>query len=307
MKFSFKRLVNGLTRTKDELLGKIRSAVGMHQKIDEDFIDEIEEILIKSDVGVPTTEKIIGGLIEANKVEKPEGPEAILNLLKRQIENIFSGNGTKPESFFDSHTKPFVIMIVGVNGTGKTTTIGKMAKYFHEQGKKVLLAACDTFRAAAVEQLEIWAKRVDCEIVKSAPGGDSAAVAFDAIKAAQSRDIDVVIIDTAGRLHTKINLLEELKKIKRVVNKAHPGAPHETLLVIDATTGQNGVRQVKVFDEALELSGLVLTKLDGTAKGGIVVAIADQFDVPVKFIGLGEKIDDLGEFSKKDFVEALFA
>lgn len=307
MKFSFKRLVKGLTRTKDELLGKIRSAVGMHQKIDEDFIDEIEEILIKSDVGVATTGRIIDGLLEANKIEKPEGPEAILDLLKRQIENVFSGNGSKPESFFDSHAKPFVVMIVGVNGTGKTTTIGKMAKYFHDQGKKVLMAACDTFRAAAVEQLEIWANRVDCEIVKSAPGGDSAAVAFDAIKAAQSRDIDVVIIDTAGRLHTKINLLEELKKIKRVVAKAHPGAPHETLLVIDATTGQNGVRQVKVFDDALELSGLVLTKLDGTAKGGIVVAIADQFDVPVKFIGLGEQIDDLDEFSKKDFVEALFS
>jgi fused signal recognition particle receptor len=306
MKFSFKRLVKGLSKTKDEVFGKIRTAIGMHQKIDEDFLDDVEEILIKSDVGVSTTQKIIDGLIEANKLEKPQGEEEILDLLKREIGKIFSDNGSQPESFFDIDKKPYVIMIVGVNGTGKTTTIGKLAKYFHDQGKKVMLAACDTFRAAAVEQLEIWSQRSQAEIVKSAPGGDSAAVAFDAIQAALKRGTDVVIIDTAGRLHTKLNLLEELKKIKRVVNKAHPGAPNETLLVIDATTGQNGVRQVKVFDEALELSGLVLTKLDGTAKGGIVVAIADQFDVPVKFVGLGEQMDDLDEFSKRDFVEALF-
>jgi fused signal recognition particle receptor len=306
MKFSFKRLVNGLSKTKDEVFGKIRLVIGMHQKIDDDFLDEVEEILIKSDVGVSTTQKIIDGLIEANKDEKPQGEEEILALLKREIGKIFSDNGSTPQSFFEISKKPYVIMIVGVNGTGKTTTIGKLAKYFHDQGKNVLLAACDTFRAAAVEQLEIWAQRSQSEIVKSAPGGDSAAVAFDAMQAAVKRGSDVVIIDTAGRLHTKLNLLEELKKIKRVVNKVHPGAPHETLLVIDATTGQNGMRQVKVFDEALELTGLVLTKLDGTAKGGIVVAIADQFDVPVKLVGLGEQVDDLDEFSKKDFVEALF-
>lgn len=305
MKFSFKRLVQGLTKTKDNLFGKIRSAIGMHTKIDDDFLEEIEEILIKSDIGVSTTQKIIDGLIEANKSEKPEGPDEIMALLKREIGKIFA-NGDEEISFFDINQKPFVIMIVGVNGTGKTTTIGKMAKYFSERGNKVLLAACDTFRAAAVEQLEIWSQRAKCDIVKSNPGGDSAAVAFDAVQAAARRGVDVVIIDTAGRLHTKLNLMEELKKIKRVVNKAMPGAPHETLLAIDATTGQNGVQQVKVFDEALELSGLVLTKLDGTAKGGIVVAIADQFEVPVKFVGLGEQIDDLDEFSKSNFVEALF-
>lgn len=287
------------------MFGKIRSAIGLHKKIDDEFLEEIEEILIKSDVGVSTTQKILDGLEEANREQKPEGEEQILGLLKSQIEKVFSENGHR-ESFFDIAQKPFVIMIVGVNGTGKTTTIGKLAKYFGDQGKRVVLAACDTFRAAAVEQLEIWSQRANSEIIKSAPGGDSAAVAFDAVKAAKSRGADVVIIDTAGRLHTKTNLLEELKKIKRVVNKAHPGAPHETLLVIDATTGQNGVRQVKVFDEALELTGLVLTKLDGTAKGGIVVAIADQFDVPVKFVGLGEQMDDLDEFSRSDFVEALF-
>jgi fused signal recognition particle receptor len=306
MKFSLKRLVKGLSKTKEGLMSKIRSAVGMHQKINEDFLNDIEEILIKSDIGVSTTQKIIEGLIEANKTEKPEGSEAIVALLKSEIGKIFADGENNIESFFESGHKPYVIMIVGVNGTGKTTTIGKMAKYFSSQGKKVLVAACDTFRAAAVEQLEIWSNRADCEIVKSHPGGDSAAVAFDAIQAAIKRNIDVVIIDTAGRLHTKLNLLEELKKIKRVITKASPGAPHETLLAIDATTGQNGVQQVKVFNEALELSGLVLTKLDGTAKGGIVVAIADQFDVPVKFIGLGEQIDDLDEFSQKDFVEALF-
>ena len=305
MKFSFKRLVKGLSKTKEGLFGKIRTAIGMHKKINGDFLDEIEEILIKSDVGVSTTQKIIEGLIEANKAEKPEGAEQILALLKTEIEKVFS-NGNEPESFFDVKSKPYVIMIVGVNGTGKTTSIGKMANYFATNGKKVLLAACDTFRAAAVEQLEIWAQRADCEIVKSHPGGDSAAVAYDALQAAIKRETDVVIIDTAGRLHTKVNLLEELKKIKRVLAKALPGAPHEILLVIDATTGQNGVQQVKVFDDVLDLTGLILTKLDGTAKGGVVVAIADQLEVPVKFIGLGEKIDDLDEFSQKDFVEALF-
>lgn len=305
MKFSFKRLVKGLAKTKAGLFGKIRTAIGLHKKIDEDLLEEIEEILIKSDIGVSTTQKIIEGLVEANKAEKPEGEEEILALLKREIEKVFA-NGDMSTSFFDIDTKPYVIMIVGVNGTGKTTSIGKMARYFAANGKNVLLAACDTFRAAAVEQLEIWAQRADCGIVKSNPGGDSAAVAFDALQAARSRDTDVVIIDTAGRLHTKVNLLEELKKIKRVLGKALPGSPHETLLVIDATTGQNGIQQVKVFDEALELTGLILTKLDGTAKGGVVVAIADQFDVPVKFIGLGEKLDDLDEFSRKDFVEALF-
>ena len=221
MKFSFKRLVKGLTKTKDNLFGKIRSVIGMHTKIDDDFLEEIEEILIKSDIGVSTTQKIIDGLIEANKTEKPEGPDQIMALLKNEIEKIFA-NGDEQISFFDINQKPFVIMIVGVNGTGKTTTIGKMAKYFAEQNKKVLLAACDTFRAAAVEQLEIWSQRANCDIVKSNPGGDSAAVAFDAVQAAAKRDIDVVIIDTAGRLHTKLNLMEELKKIKRVVNKAMP-------------------------------------------------------------------------------------
>jgi fused signal recognition particle receptor len=262
------------------------------------------EILIKSDVGVGATERVIDGLKERVKSEKEKDVGGVVNLLKDEVSQILQSDDHR-ESFFDSQHHPYVIVVVGVNGTGKTTSIGKLAHTFKSGGKSVLVAACDTFRAAAIEQLEIWADRVGCDFVRSTPGADSASVAFDAVQAAKSRSIDVVIIDTAGRLHTKVNLMEELKKIKRVITKADTTAPHEILLAVDATTGQNGIQQVKVFDEALELTGLILTKLDGTAKGGIVVAIADEFRVPVRFVGLGEQIDDLDEFSPKDFVEAM--
>ena len=305
MKFSFRRLKDGLAKTKSGLVDKVKSVVGLHAKVDDDLLDDLEEALIESDVGVGATEKIIDGLKERVRNEGDASSDGVFELLKNEVSNILVSDNHQ-ESFFDSSHKPFVIMVVGVNGTGKTTSIGKLAYTFKQAGKSVILAACDTFRAAAIEQLEIWADRVGCEFVRSTPGADSASVAFDAVKAAISRNVDVVIIDTAGRLHTKVNLMEELKKIKRVVSKADPTAPHEILLAIDATTGQNGIQQVKVFDGALELSGLLLTKLDGTAKGGIVIAIADEFKVPVRFVGLGEKIEDLDEFSPKDFVEALF-
>jgi len=305
MKFSFSKLKSGLSKTKDNLLGRVKSAVGLHTKVDEALLEDIEEALVKSDVGISATEKIIEGLKERVKELSEKETESIVDLLKAEMAQILRSDNHR-ESFFDHPARPLVILVVGVNGTGKTTSIAKLAHTFKQSGKSVMVAACDTFRAAAIEQLEIWANRVGCEFVRSTPGADSAAVAFDAVQAAKSRNIDVVIIDTAGRLHTKVNLMEELKKIKRVVAKAEPSAPHETLLAIDATTGQNGMQQVKVFDEALVLTGLVLTKLDGTAKGGIVIAIADEFKVPVRFVGLGEQMDDLDEFSPKDFVEALF-
>ncbi len=305
MKFSFKRLKNGLTRTKSNLVGRVKSVIGLHVKVDDDLIEGLEQVLIESDVGVGATAKIIEGLKERVKADGVAESDSVLEMLKAEVSEILVSENHR-ESFFETDARPFVIMVVGVNGTGKTTSIGKLANTFKENGKSVLVAACDTFRAAAIEQLEIWTDRVGCEFVRSTPGADSAAVAFDAVQAAKSRGIDVVIIDTAGRLHTKKNLMEELKKIKRVVAKADQTAPHEILLTIDATTGQNGVQQVKVFDEAINLTGLLLTKLDGTAKGGIVIAIAEEFDVPVRFVGLGEQIDDLDEFSPRDFVEALF-
>jgi fused signal recognition particle receptor len=305
MKFSLKRLTEGLSKTKDSLLGKVKQVVGLHAKVDDELLVDLEEALIKSDVGISATERIIDGLKKRVKEKGDNDSGAVVSLLKSEISQILQSDDHR-RSFFDIANKPFVVMVVGVNGTGKTTSVGKLAHTFKQNGMSVLIAACDTFRAAAIEQLEIWAGRNKCDFIRSTPGSDSAAVAFDAVQAAKSRGIDAVLIDTAGRLHTKINLMEELKKIKRVVTKADPTAPHEILLAIDATTGQNGIQQVKVFDEALDLTGLLLTKLDGTAKGGIVIAIADEFKVPVRFVGLGEKIDDLDEFSPSDFAEALF-
>lgn len=305
MKSAIRRLRDGLSKTKDNLVGRIKSVVSLHAKIDDELLEELEEVLIKSDVGVGATERVIEGLKQRVKSEKEKDSAKVVDLLKDEISTILRSDNHR-ESFFDIDLNPYVVLVVGVNGTGKTTSVGKLAHTFKQNGKSVLIAACDTFRAAAIEQLEIWANRVGCEFVRSTPGADSASVAFDAVRAAKSRGIDVVIIDTAGRLHTKVNLMEELKKIKRVVTKAEPEAPHEILLAIDATTGQNGVQQVKAFDEALDLTGLILTKLDGTAKGGIVIAIADELKVPVRFVGLGEKIEDLAEFSPGDFVEELF-
>jgi len=304
-KFSIEKLKQGLSKTKKSLLGKITEAVGLSKKIDQELLDQLEEILLKGDVGVKATEKIIQDLKNRVKEEKIEDPQKIIELIKEEILAILEGsiistNTSSPDA------KPLIIMIVGVNGTGKTTSIAKLAKKYSDMGKKVLVVACDTFRAAALEQLSIWAQRAGVEIIKSQPDQDPASVAFDAVKAALSRDIDVVIVDTAGRLHTKYNLMEELKKIKRVMGKSREGAPQEVFLVLDATTGQNGISQAKMFDQAVGLSGIILAKLDGTAKGGIVIAIANELKIPVRYIGIGEKIDDLEEFDPKSFVEALF-
>jgi fused signal recognition particle receptor len=303
MKFSLEKLKSGLFKTKENLLGKITQAVGLHKKIDQELLDELEEILIKSDVGPFTTTKIIEGLKKEATSQKIDDSEKVIGLLKDQVTSILAAE----EMSKNEMASPHVIMMVGVNGTGKTTSIAKLAKDYKDQGKKVLVAACDTFRAAAGEQLSIWADRVGVELVGSLPNQDPASVAFDAIRAACSRGFDVVIADTAGRLHTKVNLMEELKKVKRVMGKASAGAPHEILLVIDATTGQNGLSQVRMFQEAVGITGIFLTKLDGTAKGGIMIAITDEFKVPVKYVGLGEKPDDFQRFDPAQFAEALFS
>lgn len=301
----FSKLKSGLAKTKANFLGKIASAVGIHKKIDDQLLTSLETILLEADVGVTGTEKILNGLKEKAKREKIEDSDKIVELLKEEIAKLVNSSGVVSTSAHSS--KPWVIMVVGVNGNGKTTSIGKLAHYYKEQGKKVLLAACDTFRAAAIEQLEIWAKRAGAEIVKNQPNADPAAVAFDAIKSALSQNIDIVIVDTAGRLQTKVNLMEELKKIKKVIGKALPGAPHEILLVIDSTTGQNALSQVKLFSQAVEISGIILTKLDGTAKGGIIISIVSELKIPIKYVGVGEKIEDLEIFEPKEFVEALFS
>jgi len=303
LKISLEKLKSGLSKTKENLFGKISKVVGLHKKIDQELLSELEEILIKADVGPSTTEKIIEGIKKEAKARNTEDSEKVVELLKDQIVSILGHERISEAPLFSPH----VIMMVGVNGTGKTTSIAKLAKKYSDEGKKVLVAACDTFRAAALEQLSIWAQRVGVEMTRSMPNQDPASVAFDAIKSASARKFDLVIADTAGRLHTKINLMEELKKIKRVMGKALEGAPHEVLLVIDATTGQNGISQVQLFDEAVGVTGLFLTKLDGTAKGGIIIATADGLKVPVKYVGLGEKPDDFQPFDPVQFTEALFA
>ena len=300
------KLKKGLTKTREGMVQKIREVIRRRPEIDEETLEEIEEILIEADVGVEPTLRIIDQLRERFETGEPvENPEtAIQEFLEKEIRKILLPSDTAPSIAIT--TKPHIILVVGVNGVGKTTTIGKMAHKLNREGKKVLFAAGDTFRAAAIEQLGIWADRTGSDIVQHQPGADAASVAFDAIQAARARDIDVVLIDTAGRLHTKINLMEEVKKIRRVVAKAMPGAPHETLLVLDATTGQNAVIQAKQFHSAVELTGLVLAKLDGTAKGGVVIAIADELDLPVRYVGLGEDIEDLDDFDPETFVQALF-
>lgn len=295
----------GLSKTRTSFFSRLGNLIGRKEKIDPELLDEMEEILIQSDIGVDTTVKLVSRVRERVKQEKLEGsPGSIVQLLKEEMVGIL---GNKPEALRDDLHKPYVIMVLGVNGTGKTTTIAKLAARFRRNGKKVILAAADTFRAAAVDQLEIWSQRVGgIDLIKHNDGSDPAAVAFDAVQAAVARGSDIVIIDTAGRLHTKKNLMEELKKIKRVVDRALPGAPHEVILVLDATTGQNAMSQTKQFKEAVEVTGIALAKLDGTAKGGIVVAIKDEFGIPVKLVGVGEKLEDLEDFSPLDFVDALF-
>lgn len=307
-KFKFSRLKEGLTKTRENIVTKVQKLLTSKSKIDDELLDSLEEILLLGDVGVTTTSKIIQDIKERVKKDKYENPVQLDGLLRDEIQKmLLNGLADTTDPFYiPQNQKPHVIMVVGVNGVGKTTTIGKLAYNYRTSGKKVLIAAADTFRAAANEQLEIWAKRAEVEIIQQAHGADPASVAFDSLKSAMASEVDVMIIDTAGRLHTKVNLMEELKKIKRVMQKLLPDSPHEVLLVLDASTGQNAIQQAKKFTAAVGVTGLVLTKLDGTAKGGVVIAISQELNIPVKFIGVGEKIDDLQPFDKKTFVDALF-
>jgi len=293
-----------LAKTKAGLVEGIARIVSKARAIDEQMLSELEELLILSDLGVESAETIIDDLRIKSKESKAGSSQEIVAILKNELITILDGAPEKAAHV--PPAKPYVISVIGVNGTGKTTTIGKLAHGFGEKGKKVLVAAADTFRAAAIDQLEIWAKRSGADTVHAQSGADPAAVAFDAMKAALTRNIDVLIIDTAGRLHTKTNLMAELSKIHRVLDRQMPGAPHEVLLVLDATTGQNGLSQARKFTEAVKVTGIALTKLDGTAKGGIVFSIVKELGIPVRYLGLGEKMEDLEDFDPKQFVEALF-
>ena len=298
------KLVSGLEKTRTSLLGKLSKVVVGKSKIDDDFLDDVEELLISSDVGVDTTVKIINRIESRVSRDKYLTESELKDMLKDEIVQLVSENETQ-HTFND--IKPYVIMVVGVNGVGKTTTIGKLANLFKSQGLKVVLGAADTFRAAAVDQLEIWGERVGVDVVSKGMNTDPAAVAFEAVKYGAEHNADVVIVDTAGRLHNKVNLMNELSKIKRVMDRQVDGAPHEVMLVLDASTGQNAFEQAKQFTAATDVSSLALTKLDGTAKGGVVIGISDQFKVPVKYIGVGEQMNDLQLFDSKTFINSLFA
>lgn len=297
----FKKIKEGLKKTRDNIVGQIDSMLKSFTKIDEELFEELEELLVMGDVGVSTAEKICAELRTRVKQQGIKDPNEIHNLLEEVVAEMLSGGQE-----LNVNTKPSIILVIGVNGVGKTTTIGKLANQLRQEGKKVLLAAADTFRAAAIDQLQIWADRSGCDIVKQNEGSDPAAVVFDAISAAKSRNADVIICDTAGRLHNKKHLMDELAKINRIIDREIPDADKEVLLVLDATTGQNAVNQAEQFKLATGITGIVLTKLDGTAKGGVVLAIKQGLDVPVKFIGVGEQIDDLQPFEPKDFAKALF-
>ncbi|KAF0217549.1 MAG: fused signal recognition particle [Geobacteraceae bacterium] len=299
----FERLKRGLAKTHEGLIGRIDTLVLGKKQIDADTLEELEEILITADIGVATAVELIRTLEQRLKRDELRDGEALKSALKEEILVRLSRHAASLDTVGAS---PFVIMVIGVNGVGKTTTIGKLASKFAASGKKVLLAAGDTFRAAAAEQLEIWGKRAGVDVIRHQEGADPSAVVFDACKASLARNCDILIVDTAGRMHTKVNLMEEMKKIRRIVGREIPGAPHETLLVLDAATGQNAVSQAKLFKEAADVTGIALTKLDGTAKGGIVVAISNEFKIPVRYIGVGEGVDDLREFDPDQFVEALF-
>ena len=297
----FKKIKEGLKKTRDSISQKIDNIVKVFRKIDEEFFEELEEILITSDIGIQTSEKICDQLRDEVKKAGEKDPEKIKEMLAKIIEELLSGDNK-----LNLETKPSIILVVGVNGVGKTTTIGKLAHTLKKQGKNVILAAGDTFRAAASEQLDIWAKRVECPIIKQAEGADPAAVIFDSISSAKAHGADVVICDTAGRLHNKQNLMRELEKINRIIDRELPNASKEVLLVLDASTGQNGLNQAIEFKKILELTGIVLTKLDGTARGGIILAIKEQLGLPVKFIGIGEDIESLREFNSEEFSKAIF-
>ena len=299
----FDRLKDGLSKTRKGITEKIDQVLISFGKIDDELFDELEEALITSDIGISTALRVIAGLKRKVKDGKVTDPQKVKTLLKEELLEILGDEA----SSLDIEPSPAVIMVIGVNGVGKTTSIGKIANMLKKDGKKVMIAAADTFRAAAIDQLEIWSDRVGVELIKQEEGSDPAAVIYDAVQAARARKADVLICDTAGRLHTKKNLMEELRKISRIIDREMPNAKRENLLVLDATTGQNAVSQAKTFSEVTDISGIVLTKLDGTAKGGIVIAIKSELDIPVKLIGVGEQLDDLQPFNSKDFVEALFS
>ena len=312
--FSFTRnkkenLDKGLAKTKESVFSKLSRAVVGKSKVDDEVLDNLEEVLITSDVGVDTTLKIIERIEERVSKDKYLGVDELNIILKEEIAGLLEENNSVDVADFDlpNRPEPYVIMVVGVNGVGKTTTIGKLAHQFKAAGKKVYLGAADTFRAAAIDQLQIWADRVDVPLVKQKMGSDPASVAFDTLQSAKANGADVVIIDTAGRLHNKVNLMNELSKIKKVMQKVYPDAPDEVLLVLDGSTGQNAFEQAKQFTLATEVTAMALTKLDGTAKGGVVIGISDQFKIPVKYIGIGEGMEDLQIFNRTEFVDSLFS
>jgi fused signal recognition particle receptor len=302
------RLEHGLEKTRSGFFARLGRAIAGKDSVDDEVLDHLEEVLVTSDVGVPTTLEIVKRVQERVARDRYVSTGELQSMIREEIAGLLLGSGSERPADFSAPLahKPHVIMVVGVNGVGKTTTIGKMAHRYRIAGKSVLLGAADTFRAAATEQLDIWATRAGVPIIKQGHGADPAAVAFDTVGAAVARGSDVVIIDTAGRLHTKLGLMDELTKIKRVMERQVPGAPHEVLLILDASTGQNAIRQAEAFTQAADVTGLVLTKLDGTAKGGIVIGISNEFRVPVKYIGVGEGLDDLQVFDRAAFVDALF-
>ena len=299
----FDRLKAGLTKTREKFIDKIDELLHGSAKIDDDLLDELEETLITSDVGMATTEKLITGLRKGVRKAEINSPADVKNFLSNQIREIL----TNEQGADDYVAPPRVILMIGVNGAGKTTTIGKLSAYYKAQGKSVMMAAADTFRAGAIDQLEIWAQRTGAAFVKHSEGSNPSSVALDAARSAVAQNIDVLLVDTAGRLQNKFNLMEELKKINRILGKGIHGAPHEVLLVLDATTGQNALRQAELFSQAAGITGIVLTKLDGTAKGGMIIGIKEQLNIPVKWVGVGERLDDLRPFNAKEFADALFS
>lgn len=300
----FQRLKDGLSKTRNKFTSTVRSVLSFGRNISPENIEELSEALIAGDVGPRTAERMAQDVATAFRERKFQSGDEAIEFLKQDIRKSLEGWETAPRW---NPEGPSVWLVAGVNGVGKTTSIAKLAKFYKDRGKRVLIAACDTYRAAAVDQIQIWADRIGVELIKHQSGSDPAAVAFDAIDAAIARNVDLLIVDTAGRLHTKENLMRELEKIEKVLQRRLPSAPHEVLLVLDATTGQNGIQQARLFHEAIQLTGLILAKLDGTAKGGIVIGMRDQVDLPVKFVGLGEKVDDIEPFDAAMFVDALFA
>lgn len=297
----------GVKKTNEGFFSRLSRAIIGKSKVDDKVLDAIEEALVSTDMGVDTTLKIIDNLEDRVEKDKYMSQDELVEMIRDEISDLIDANSSDEKPFFDFSKKPYVVLVVGVNGVGKTTTIGKLASKLHSQGKKVVIGAADTFRAAAVNQLQIWADRAGVDIVRQEMGSDPASVAYDTVRSAVAKEADVVLIDTAGRLHNRIDLMNELTKIRNVMRKVIPDAPHDVLLVLDSTTGQNAFQQAKEFARATDVTSLAVTKLDGSAKGGVVVGIVDKFHIPIKFIGIGEGIDDLKEFDKKEFVSSLFS